>query len=145
MLTLRNLRRPPAGDRGGAAAVETALVLPLFFLVVMGLIEFGRAFMVAQLLTNAAREGAREAITAGSTTTAIVNKVKLLASDSIGVSQSKFNVSVQVNGTAADLSTAEKRDMCEVEVTVAIADVSFLPTKYLTGSNVRGQAAMRHE
>jgi Flp pilus assembly protein TadG len=132
--------------RSGASAVEAALVLPLFFLVVMGVIEFGRAFMVSQLLTNAAREGARTAITAGSTNSDVASKVKQLVSDSVGVAQSKVTVTISVNNsTSAQLADAEKRDMCEVEATVLVSDISLLPAKYLTGASLKGQAAMRHE
>ncbi|MBX3442916.1 MAG: pilus assembly protein [Planctomyces sp.] len=140
-------RRASTPDRRrGAAVVETALVLPLFLMVVMGVIEFGRAFMVAQLLTNAAREGARTAITAGSTNAAVTDKVKQLVADSVGVAPGKVTTVISVNNvTGAQLSAAEKRDMCEVEVTVNVSDVTLIPTKFLTGSKLRGQAAMRHE
>ena len=37
----------------GAAAVEMALVMPIFVSVVMGIIEFGRGMMVGQIVTNA--------------------------------------------------------------------------------------------
>jgi Flp pilus assembly protein TadG len=57
--------------RHGAAAVEFALVLPLFFLLIMGMIEVGRGLMVQQILTNAAREGARAAIMDGATSTSV--------------------------------------------------------------------------
>ena len=40
--------------RKGAAAVEFALVMPLFFMLILGIIEFGRAIMVEQIITNAA-------------------------------------------------------------------------------------------
>ena len=40
--------------RRGAALVETAMVLPMFFLVVLCIVEFGRAMMVSQLVTTAA-------------------------------------------------------------------------------------------
>ena len=46
------------GDRG-AAAVEFALILPVFLLLVLGMIEFARAYNVQISVTNAAREGAR--------------------------------------------------------------------------------------
>ena len=42
----------------GVAAVEFALVAPLFLLFLFGMIEFGRMVMVQQVLTNASREGA---------------------------------------------------------------------------------------
>ena len=43
----------------GAAAVEMAIVLPLLLLVVGGLVDFGRAYYINVVITNAAREGAR--------------------------------------------------------------------------------------
>jgi Flp pilus assembly protein TadG len=142
----RHPSRPNADARTGAAAVETALVLPLFFLIVFGVIEFGRAFMVAQLLTNAAREGARAAIMAGSTNAAVTDKVKTLVNDYVGVAKTKVNVTLSVNGsTSGQFATAERRDMCEVEISLPIGDVTFIPVKFLTGINLKGQAAMRHE
>lgn len=46
----------------GAALLETAIALPLVLLVSVGIFEFGRAFQTWQVLTNAAREGARVAV-----------------------------------------------------------------------------------
>ena len=46
----------------GAALLETALTLPLLLLVSVGIFEFGRAYQTWQVLTNAAREGARVAV-----------------------------------------------------------------------------------
>lgn len=43
----------------GAAAVELALVLPVLLVLVLGIVEFGRAFQVQATLAAAAREGAR--------------------------------------------------------------------------------------
>ncbi|MBI4116017.1 MAG: pilus assembly protein [Candidatus Omnitrophica bacterium] len=45
----------------GSVLVEAALVLPLFTLLFVGIIEFGRVLMIKQVITNAAREGARVA------------------------------------------------------------------------------------
>lgn len=144
--TRRNCRDLRITRRAGAAAVETALVLPLFFGVVMGMVEFGRAFMVTQLLTNAAREGARVAITAGSTNDEVTELVKTLVNDTVGVGKSRVKVSIRVSGSnLKSLASAEKREMCEVRVNVAVGDVSLLPAKYLTNATLKGQAAMRHE
>lgn len=46
-------------SQSGAALVEAAVGLMLFFTLILGVLEFGRAFNVYQSLTNAAREGAR--------------------------------------------------------------------------------------
>lgn len=43
----------------GAAAVEFALVIPVLLLLVLGMLEFSRAYNVQISLTNAAREAAR--------------------------------------------------------------------------------------
>jgi len=45
--------------RRGAAAVEFALVLPVFIAILMGAIDYGYYFFSDQIVTNAAREGAR--------------------------------------------------------------------------------------
>ncbi len=42
--------------------METALTLPLLLLVSVAIFEFGRAFQTWEVMTNAAREGARVAI-----------------------------------------------------------------------------------
>lgn len=48
------------GERG-QAMVEFALVMPIFLLLVIGVIEFGRAWNMQQTLADASREGARRA------------------------------------------------------------------------------------
>lgn len=44
---------------GGAVAVEMALLLPVLILLLLGIMEFGRAYNAQVTLTNAAREGVR--------------------------------------------------------------------------------------
>jgi len=51
----------------GAALLETAITLPIILLVSVAIFEFGRAFQTWQVLTNAAREGARVAVISGTT------------------------------------------------------------------------------
>ena len=46
----------------GAALVEAAMVMPILLLISAGIFEFGRAYQTWQVLTNAAREGARIAV-----------------------------------------------------------------------------------
>lgn len=49
--------------RGGATLVETALVLSLLLLFLFGIFEYARYLLVTQMLSNAARDGARYAAT----------------------------------------------------------------------------------
>ena len=55
---LRRFRR----QEGGQALVEFALVVPLLLVMVMAIIDFGRAWNLHQTITDAAREGARQAV-----------------------------------------------------------------------------------
>jgi Flp pilus assembly protein TadG len=48
--------------RKGQAIIEMALVLPVLLMVVLGIIEFGRAWNTKQVITEAAREGVRLAV-----------------------------------------------------------------------------------
>jgi Flp pilus assembly protein TadG len=52
----------PGGRRPAAAAVEFAFMAPVFFLMLLGIFEYARFLFTAQLMDNAAREGARYAV-----------------------------------------------------------------------------------
>jgi Flp pilus assembly protein TadG len=53
------------GDESGAELIEFALVFPLLLLVVLGIIDFGLLFQRYEVVTNAAREGARVSVLPG--------------------------------------------------------------------------------
>jgi Flp pilus assembly protein TadG len=59
----RRLRR--VRGRKGAELIEFALVLPVLLMVVAGIIDFGFLFQGYEVVTNAAREGARIAVLPG--------------------------------------------------------------------------------
>ncbi len=52
---VRRLRR---AERG-AVAVEFAIILPILVLLVFGIMDFGHAWYIKQIVSNASREGAR--------------------------------------------------------------------------------------
>jgi len=88
--------------------METALTLPLLLLVSVGIFEFGRAYQTWQVLTNAAREGARVAILPGSTSDDVTARVTQYMTDGQVGYPSGTTVSVDANpitlsgtGTAA--------------------------------------------
>ena len=56
------MRTPLRKNERGAALIEAAVTIPLILLISVGIFEFGRAYQTWQVLTNAAREGARQAI-----------------------------------------------------------------------------------
>jgi len=58
----RLIRGNKRAARRGTAAVEAAFVLPMTLLFLFGIIEYGRYVMTLQVVTNAARSGARYAL-----------------------------------------------------------------------------------
>lgn len=52
------------GRRPGQALVEFALIAPIFILLILGVVQFTRAYQIYVVLTDAAREGARTAVLA---------------------------------------------------------------------------------
>ena len=82
-------RRVLSRKRGdlGQALVEFALVVPVFLLLVLGIVEFARAWNVYEVLTDAGREGARRAVVDNpSTTEADVVAAILAAGDRARIS-----------------------------------------------------------
>ena len=62
-MTARRRWRPLlAREDSGQALVEFALVVPIFLFLLLGIVEFARAWNIYEVLTDAAREGARNAV-----------------------------------------------------------------------------------
>ena len=61
----RPLRRSLLWSESGAELIEFALVFPTLLVVMLGIIDFGFLFQRYEVVTNAAREGARVAILPG--------------------------------------------------------------------------------
>ena len=150
---LRRRQAAPPQNRSkrlGAAIVETAFVLPIFFTVVLGVVEFGKAFMVSNLLTNAAREGCRLAIVPGVTAQEVRDAVRQQVTNTVGITITDAQIPITITPYAGnpnpnnEPANANSRDLVEIEVSLPFADVSYT-VKFLDGVNLRGQAAMRHE
>ena len=94
----------------GAAMVEAAISIPLLLMLMVGIFEVGRAYQTWQVLTNAAREGARMSITPSSTpsnTTALIRQYMAdgqLSNSSTAVVNVNKAGSIDVNGTPVSAS-----------------------------------------
>jgi len=80
------------GDRSirGQSLVEFALVLPVFLLLLIGVAEFGRAWMTRNILTGASREAVRIAAVQGNTASALSRANNILSS--AGISGASVNI-----------------------------------------------------
>lgn len=61
---MNTLKRQLKSERG-AELIEFALVFPLLLMVILGIVDFGFLFQRMEVVTNAAREGARIAVLPG--------------------------------------------------------------------------------
>jgi Flp pilus assembly protein TadG len=66
-LFLRQLRRQVRGS----VAVEFGIIAPVLILLVAGILDFGHAWFMKQVVTNASREGARYGVTYRANTTGV--------------------------------------------------------------------------
>lgn len=91
---------PPRRARG-SAVVEMAIIAPLAFLLVIGVIEFSLVFFTTLTMQYAVREGARYATTGRNdgTNTQLVSVMNVIRSNSAGYLDSVCPV-LSVNGTA---------------------------------------------
>jgi len=128
--------------RDGATAVEFACVAPVFFLLILGMIELGRGIMVRHMLTNAARVGCRVAVLEGkanSDVSAAVNSTLKI----VGISGD--SVTITVNDGSGDVKNTNPDDEVTVVVSVPVSGVTWLPGgRYLSG-NIAGQFTLRKE
>ena len=145
---LRFERRPRRmSRRRGASTVELAVVAPVLFLLVFGVIELGRMVMVQQALTNAAREGCRTA-TLASTLNSL--DAETACRDYLGSviagAANPSTVAVTVNPTS--LTGITPGTAITVDTSVNFSDVSWLPSNFLnlsSGLVLRGHSAQRRE
>ncbi|MBE6819606.1 MAG: pilus assembly protein [Ruminococcaceae bacterium] len=113
----KRLRKKCRGE-DGQAMVEFALILPIFLLILCGIIDFGWLFYNQLSLNNACREGARYAVVntaEGYGTQAIINHIE--------------NVTTTVfanDGVRIDVEYTTPSDPTAGDVTVSMeADISF--------------------
>jgi Flp pilus assembly protein TadG len=121
-LTIRRTR-----PERGQAIVELALTLPLLLLIVLGIFDFGLMFQRYEVVTNAAREGARVAVLPDYTAAqAVIHAQNYLAAGGVtgtvvstcggAISPGKICVSVAPGTTTIPTTPAKTVDQMVVTV-----------------------------
>ena len=150
-LTLRRLRRSRAVSERGAEIIELALVTPLFLLLIAAMFDFGFLFRNWEVVTNAAREGARIGVlpdyVCDDTTTDVKDRVDdyMAASGISDTDAYTVDVDTRTMDTAAGTFSA---CVVQVELTQPLPTLGVIAT--LTGGAfgdvpVRANAIMRTE
>ncbi|MBI4358324.1 MAG: pilus assembly protein [Candidatus Omnitrophica bacterium] len=86
----------------GSAMIEMTLILPLVVMLIIGVVEFSRVLMVKQVITNAAREGARAGAIrlddSGALSTALSVSQNYLTSSGVSLDPATVNSSFVTTG-----------------------------------------------
>lgn len=130
------------GKRRGAAVVEMAVVSPLLFLILFGIMEFGWAFMVRQTLVNAAREACRVAIIQGNT------EADAQARFAQAIAATGLTVTPTVRYSDTDTPPDSINDTVTVTVTVPYSDITITGLTSFLGihtTSVTASCSMRLE
>jgi Flp pilus assembly protein TadG len=135
----------------GAALLEAAMTIPLLLLVAIGTLEFGRAYQTWQVLTNAAREGARMAVLPNQTQSAVVQRVRnymqagqlpRYSTASVTVNSS---ATITVNGVAVPASQVTVDYPFNFVVLQPVARLVTPSTSLGSAVTMRAEAVMRNE
>lgn len=153
--------RRSARDRRGATVVEMALVLPTFITFVFGIIQFGHAMWVNNLIRNAVREGARFGSTEGVTTVDVEDSIRTLLAgvveeEALWIEIRDASSYDQQPDQARDwetigslpeieLFTANPRQLFVVRAAAKLEDVALIRLPFPDGIMLCGESFMRHE
>lgn len=138
--------RPARHRRRGAAATELALVLPVFILLMVGILEFGRAVMVQQVLTNGARETARRAILPGAVYSEVMSASNSYLTAASIPTQGRSVVLKGANSTTiTSFSAVRSGDPVSVTISIPYNNVSLGLGLWLRNSSMSATVTMRKE
>jgi len=148
--------------RRGATMVETAVILPVFFIMISGVLEFGHVYMVIHSVNSAANKASRLAATEGATNTQVTaqlvqnlsttfntGKMRVLIKDASAYDDTEVDpdtISVDQMPNL-DISTAISRQLFLVRVEVSYDEITIVPSfwRRIIGAEIVGQSIMRHE
>jgi Flp pilus assembly protein TadG len=141
----RRLAQLATRRKQGTAMIEFIFVLPLLLLMVFGIMEFSIVFSRLQTLSNAAREGARDAIVfrpdcnAGAVTAEVQNTVvTYAASGGITVAAGDVSVNGACTGSGNDTTV-------QVISNYAFQVVDGFAPGIGPSLNITGTSVMRNE
>lgn len=136
-----------ARRQDGQALIEAALVIPLLLLISVGIFEFGRAYQTWQILTNAAREGARMAVVPYNPgTAAIQSRVQQYMRDgqlpASAIAAAAVNIvpdTISIAGAAGPVSVAATR----VTISYPFDFMVLRPVARLMSRNIGGPISIQ--
>jgi len=115
-----------AGQRRGAAAVEFAVLSIPMVLLLAGVWEVGRLIDAHNILTNAAREGGRQAATGIKSTTQVEDAIKSYCTlNGIDITDISITITNLTEPARIDPRDAVQLDHYQITVTLPFANVKW--------------------
>ena len=152
--------------RPGAAMVEFAFVAPWVFMIIFGIIDFGRIWMVQAMLTETARRACKIAASIQSPQIPARYQprnwndyisdyvIAPTTSSTWGITGQVTTVYV-VDNRGVDISTAQSASgigrtynpgsEITIQVTVPVNNISWVPVSWISGRQLSGQYTLRRE
>ena len=117
--------RRTKGQPRGQTLVEFALVLPIFILLLVGILDFGRAIYAYNTISNASREAVRVGIVDQNANTVEAKAIGRAAS--LGLTPADVDVTFRQPNGSATVCIAPIAIACDVEVVVRYRYVAATP------------------
>lgn len=153
-------KRSSQNSESGVAAVEMAIILPVLFLILFGIINFGTVFYNYIVITNAAREGARWGSihlaqsevtnppsicsTSSLTSTAPLDKTCVVTNQHADNLLISYGSSAKPK-TTATLDTSGEFPLLSVAITYDYKGISFFQTLFADGLSASSKMYLEPE
>ena len=134
--TIKTRLRNVKAARRGTAAVEFAIVAPIFFMLIITAFEFGRLNVIRHTADNAAYEAARHAIVPGATSAEAMDKANSLL-EIVGTRGARVSVNPPTLGPSVESVT--------VTVEVPMAQNGWIAPRITSNATMRSVSTMRTE
>ncbi len=153
-----------APNRHGVVIAEFAWCFPVFAIIMFGIFEFGRAYMVTQILNSAARQAARMGVTDDITSEMVLDKMKeVLERGGIAPHKVRFYI---MDGSGFDenpndppslssmmenysepfeINGARARQLAIIRLECDFQDIRLVTPKWLGNVTLYGQVIVRKE
>lgn len=135
------IAQKPNVHRRGVAAVELALISPIWLTLVLGIVEISQALRADAVLSAAARAACVTASLPGTANIDVIAEAKSVLTAN-GINSSSATVTILVNGSALDVASAAQYSKISVTVsmpttTVVVVDmITFLKNKTMLSQSM---------
>jgi Flp pilus assembly protein TadG len=129
---MRNNKKKKRRFLPGTTTLETALVLPLLFMVTFGAIKYGWLFLKSQEITNATRQAARIAIRPGDRSAEVESEITQRMADA-NINGYTYTVTP---GTNPPVGTEVSINITIPTANVDILNIPLLPAPATLGATI---------